>query len=335
MKKAFKIGKKWTGEGKPAFIIAEAGSNHDRKIEQAKQLIDIAKKSGVDAVKFQLFTAKGLYAKDHPAFKVVRENEFPRQWLGELVRYAKLKKIIFLATPFDKEAIDLLVHYDVPAFKWGSSETTNLELLRYAAFKKKPVLLATGMCDLSDIHQAVEVMTASGIDEAALLHCASVYPCSPSQANLRVMDTLKSAFDLPVGFSDHSLGVALPVVAAARGAKFIEKHFTLSRTLRGPDHSYALEPDELAQMTCLIREAEASLGSAVKILLPDEIKYGRRDGLYTARALSKGHKVLPKDICIKRPAVGIKSRYAKLAIGKILAKSLSKHTPISWADLKS
>ena len=334
MKKAFKIGDQWVGEGKPAFVIAEAGSNHDRKIEQAKQLIDVAKKSGVDAVKFQLFRAEGLYAKDHPAFKVVKENELPRQWLGELVRYAKSKKIIFLATPFDREAVDLLVKHGVPAFKWGSSETTNLDLLRYAALKKKPMLLATGMCDLSDIQQAVEVMIASELDEAALLHCASVYPCPPVQANLRVMDTLKIAFGLPVGFSDHSLGLALPVAAVARGARIIEKHFTLSRALRGPDHSYALEPDELAGMVRLIREAEASLGSSVKILLPDEVKYGRRDGLYAARALSKGQQVSPKDICIKRPAVGIKSRYAKLAIGKTLARSLPKHAPISWTDLK-
>ncbi len=334
MKSCFKIADKWVGENKPAFIIAEAGSNHDQSLEQAKQLIDIAKKSGADAVKFQLFTAEGLYDPSHPAFKVVKANEFQRQWLGELVSYAKTKKIIFLATPFDKEAVDLLVRHGIPAFKWGSSETTNLELLWHAAQKKLPILMATGMCDISDIQQAMEIVAAAGLDETALLHCASVYPCPPEQANLRVMETLKNAFNVPVGFSDHSLGVALPVAAAALGAKVIEKHFTLSRKLSGPDHSYALEPEELAQMVLLVREAEASLGSGVKTLLPDELRYGRLNGLYAVRALSKGSVITMQDICVKRPALGIKARYNQLIIGKKLVRAVAKDAPIQWDDLK-
>ena len=333
MSRAFKIAGKWVGEGKPAFIIAEAGSNHDRSLDQAKQLIDVAKKAGADAVKFQLFTAEGLYAKDHLAFKVVKANEFPREWMSELTKYAKTKKIIFLATPFDCNAVDLCVKYGVPAFKWGSSETINLPLLRYAALKKKPVLMATGMSDLSDIQEAVEVLVSSGLEDIAILHCASVYPCPPDQANLRVMDALRQAFGFPVGFSDHSLGLALPVAAAARGASVIEKHFTLSRSLQGPDHSYALEPEELSSMVRMIREAEASLGSPVKMLLPDEVRYGRRDGLYAAKSLSRGAVLKAGDICVKRPAVGIKSRFGRLALGKKLARSLSKGSPIAWADL--
>lgn len=332
--KTIRIGKRTIGEGQPTYVIAEAGSNHDQSLSQAKKLIAVAKAAGADAVKFQLFKAEHLYAKDHPAFKVVRENEFPREWLAPLAAYAKKEDITFLATPFDREAVDLLVKQAMPAFKWGSSETTNWPLLRYAAGKKRPMLIATGMCDIGDIQAAVDIVQSSGNDQIALLHCVSVYPCPPDQIHLRVMDALKATFGCPIGFSDHSLGIALPLAAVARGACIIEKHFTLSRKLKGPDHSYALEPDELGSMIGMIREVEQSLGSSVKKMMPDEVKYGRRDGLYAARPLNKGHVLKDTDMRVARPAVGVRTRYLPLIAGQRLARSIKAGEAIHWRDLK-
>ena len=335
MNQTIAIQSRTVGDGHPVFVIAEAGSNHDQKLARAKELIDVAVQSGADAVKFQLFKAESLYAKDHAAFPVVKANEFPREWLKTLSQYAKAKKIIFLATPFDREAVDLLIRHKIPAFKWGSSETANLDLLKYASEKNRPMLVSTGMCDLADVQQAMDVMTASGCQDVVLMHCASVYPCPPKDTHLKVMDTLKQAFQVPVGFSDHSLGIALPIAAVARGASVIEKHFTLSRKLKGPDHSYALEPSELKEMVNMIKEVRVSLGSAVCEILPEEAKYGRRDGLYAAKTILRGQVISAEDIRITRPAIGIRSRYHALVLGKKASRIIPKDKPIHWEHLRS
>jgi len=231
------------------YLVAEAASNFDGNLAQAKKLVDVAKDAGADAVKFQLFKADVLYPeKNQPVHAVVKANEFPRQWLPELCGHAKSRGIDFLATPFDAEAVDLLEEAGVKAYKWGSSETTNHPLLLKAARTRKPVYLSTGMCTMADIAEAVEILDQNGCPSVTVLHCYSVYPTAYEDANLRVLKTLRHAFGKPVGFSDHSLGIALPIAAAALGATVIEKHFTLDRTLKGPDHSYALEPRELKEM---------------------------------------------------------------------------------------
>lgn len=333
MQSRFHIGKRQVGEGAPAFLIAEAGSNHNQKISRAKALIDAAAASGADAVKFQLFNAEDLYSSEHPAFKTVKACEFPREWVKPLDRYAKKKKILFMATPFDRQAVDLLCAIGSPALKWGSSETTNLSLLKYAAAKNIPLLISTGMCDMADIYEAMEVVEEGGCDKAALLHCVSVYPAEAAEVNLRVMDSLRASFGVPVGFSDHTLGLAAPVAAAALGASVIEKHFTLDRKLKGPDHFYALEPDELKQMVAMIRETESSLGSSVKRVLPLEKKWGRREGLYAARAISKGTKLTPADLRSARPATGIRARYRGALTGFRAKKTIRKDQPLSWEDI--
>lgn len=328
-----KKGTQKIGAGYPAFIIAEAGSNHDQKIEQALQLIDVAAESQADAVKFQLFTAEGLVGESSPHFAAVKKAEMPRKWIHQLVEHCEKRNILFMATPFDREAMDLLCEINSPIIKWASSETTNLPLLAYAATKQKAMVISTGMCDLADVQQAVTVMHECGNSNLSLLQCVSNYPTEPKDANLRVMDTLAQAFQCPVGFSDHSLGIALPLAAVARGATVIEKHFTLSRKLEGPDHSYAIEPHELKLMVQSIREVEASLGSPVKSLHALEIQYGRRDGFYAARDLKKGDRISESDVKIARPSHGIRQKYDSLVMGAVLKEPVAKDAPIQWKHL--
>jgi N-acetylneuraminate synthase/N,N'-diacetyllegionaminate synthase len=242
------IGKRSIGENEPVYIIGEIGSNHNRKIKQAKQLIDIAADCGVDAVKFQLFKTENLYSSDNKLFKIFKENELPFEWLPEIINYSKAKGLTFLASPFDKESVDRLFKLNVVAYKLASSETVNLPLLGHIALKHKPVLISTGMCDLADVYEAIEVVKAAKNEQIALLHCTALYPTPAEHVNLNAMHTLRSAFNLPVGFSDHTLGNEITFAAVAMGARIIEKHFTLNRQLKGPDHSYALEPQELSAL---------------------------------------------------------------------------------------
>lgn len=316
------------------YLVAEAGSNFDGNLAQAKKLVDVAKDAGADAVKFQLFKADVLYPeKNQPVHAVVKANEFPRQWLPELCGHAKSRGIDFLATPFDAEAVDLLEEAGVKAYKWGSSETTNHPLLLKAARTRKPVYLSTGMCTMADIAEAVEILDQNGCPSVTVLHCYSVYPTAYEDANLRVLKTLRHAFGKPVGFSDHSLGIALPIAAAALGATVIEKHFTLDRTLKGPDHSYALEPRELKEMVLAVRSVEKALGSAAKLMHPDESAWGRRDGLYAARALKKGTVLAAGDLLAKRPATSLAARYRASVVGMTLRADVAEGGALRWQDL--
>lgn len=340
-----KIGKRWVGEGEPAFIIAEAGANHDRKLSQAKQLIDVAVDAGADAVKFQVYSAETIYSKKTPQFSylkeldagkstydILRENELPREWLKELSDYCQNKGIIFLASPFDKEAVDQLYAVDVPAYKWASFEIVDLPLLKHAASKGKPMLLATGMCNLADIQEAVDTVRSTGNEDLILLHCTSLYPTKPEQVNLRMMDTIKAAFHLPVGLSDHTLGITVPVAAVARGACVVEKHFTLSRKLKGPDHPFALEPEELKQMVRNIREVEESLGSSEKQMISAEAemaKLGRRS-IIARVDIPRGVRITEDMLIIKRPGYGIRPRFLDIVIGREAKRDIEKDDIITW-----
>lgn len=324
------IGKKKIGDGHPAFLIAEGGSNHNQNIEQAKQLIDIAAKSRVDAVKFQLFKAQVLYKPTDAAFKIVKENEFPRHWLNELVRYAKKKGLLFLAAPFDEEAVDLLCAAGAPALKIASSEVVNLKFVRYVAQKGRPIILSTGMCNIADIYEALEVIYQTGNRDVVLLQCTALYPVAPADVHLNVMETLSDVFKVPVGFSDHSLGIFLPPVAVAKGACMIEKHFTISRKLKGPDHSYAIEPQELTDMVKNIRMAEESFGESHKRMLPEERKYARRESLIAKMDICKGEVISDKNIEIRRPATGIDPRFFRGLLGSKVQKNIKKGDPVMW-----
>jgi N-acetylneuraminate synthase/N,N'-diacetyllegionaminate synthase len=330
-----RIGERLVGEGEPVFIVAEVGSNHNQTLGQARQLIEVAARAGVDAVKFQLFKAENLYPnKDDAMFKIMKSIELPWEWLEELVDYAKSFGLMFLASPFSRDAVDILESLGAPAFKWASSETINLPLLRYAAEKMKPLLVATGMCDLADVTAAVEVIRSAGNQDIVLLQCTSLYPALPDQVNLRVMDTMKDTFHLPVGFSDHTLGFNITAAAVARGACVIEKHITLSRTMEGPDHFYAIEPDELKQMVEVIRNVEKSLGSTEKDMLPEEKKVAKRDSVVAARDIPENAVITREMVTLSRPALGIKPRFLPAILGSRVKTHIEKGQAITWEMLQ-
>jgi N,N'-diacetyllegionaminate synthase len=236
----------WSEDGL-VYIIAEAGSNHDGDFAQAHELIEVASDAGCDAVKFQCI----------PPFR--------RDWVEQLKLKANAFDLDFLATPFDVEAVEFLADVGVPLLKIASPEIVNLSLVKAAADTGLPLLLSTGMADLGEISEALRTRDLDLAEQdVALLHCTTRYPTPPAQVNLNAMETLRFVFGFPVGLSDHSEGIAIPIAATALGARIIEKHFTLDKTLEGPDHHYALEPEELRQMVEGVRQVEQALGTREK-----------------------------------------------------------------------
>lgn len=342
-----RIANQWIGADEPCFITAEAGSNHDGKLEQAKQLIDVAVEAGADAVKFQTFTAEKIAArtKDNIAqidfggarslFELYQKTELPREWLRELCVYCRERSIIFLSTPFDEEAVDQLDELGVEAFKIASFELVHLPLLRYVARKGKPIILSTGMANLGDIEDALQAIYEEGNEQVILLHCAINYPAPFGSVNLAAMDTLRQAFQVPVGYSDHTLGLTVPIAAVARGANVIEKHFTVDKTLPGPDHSFALNPDELKAMVQSIREAEAAIGTPLKQAAADEVEHlkrGRRS-VFARVDIPAGTTITEKMVAILRPGIGLKPKYLEVIVGRKARRDIEAHEPITWDNV--
>ena len=346
--KKIRLGKRWIGEGEPCFIIAEAGSNHDGKLGQAKKLIDIAKDAGADAVKFQTYSAEKLYSRKTPTMKYLRKDklirkdgsvwdlikriEMPREWHKPLADYCKKREIIFLSTPFDLKAVDELEEVGIVAYKIASFEITHLPLLEYVAKKEKPIILSTGMADLSDIELALDTIYKQGKRDVILLHCAVGYPPKYEDLNLRAMQTMQQAFQLPVGFSDHTLGITSDVAAVPLGACVIEKHFTVSRKLKGPDHPFALEPNELKNMVQAIRDTEVSLGSPIKkhTFAEEEMyKLGRRSLIATCD-ISKGTVITKEMIDVKRPGYGIHPKMMSVVVGRVAKVDMKEDDVITW-----
>lgn len=334
MTEKIQIGNRSIGDGEPVFVIAEAGSNHNKDFDTARRLIDAAADAGADAVKFQLFSARILYPQGGQLHDIINSLELPRDWVPELTRHANARGLMLLASPFDLEAVDVLASADAPAYKIASSETVNLPLVAHAASKGKPMIISTGMCDIADVHEAIEVVRGAGNDDIVLLQCSALYPSTPAQAHLAVMATLRHAFRRPVGFSDHSLGLTVPVVAAARGACMIEKHFTLDRTGEGPDHFYALEPADLKALVTAIREAEASVGNPEKRLLPEEAVAARRDSLRAARDLAAGGTIAREDLVAARPANGVRPRFAPAFVGRRLRTGIAAGEIVTWEAME-
>jgi len=338
------IANRMIGEGEPCFVIAEAGSNHDGKLERAKQLIDVALDSKADAVKFQTFQADKIAARtsdeivniDIAGSKTLHElykkMELSREWQSELVNYARHKGIIFLSTPFDEEAADQLYALDVPAFKVASFELVHLPLLKHIARKGKPVLLSTAMASMGEIEEAIEAILEEDNDQIILLHCGVGYPLRMEDVNLAAMDTLRQAFPYPVGYSDHTMGSTVSIAAVARGAKVIEKHFTISRNLSGPDHHFALEPHELKAMVQGIRDVEKAIGAAQKSVLDSEaVHYQRgRRSIFAAVNIPKGTIITEDMVAILRPGIGLKPKYLSLVVGRKAQVGIRAHEPITW-----
>ena len=320
------------------FIIAEAGVNHNGNFDLAIKLIDVAKKAGADAVKFQtavpelVMTKTAIMAKYQieNTGKVESQIEMARKIHLPITDYKKLKKycdqigIMFLSTPFDHDSIELLNSLGLEIFKIPSGEITNLPYLRHIGRLNKKVILSTGMADIGEIEDALDVLIETGTDREniTILHANTMYPTPMEDANLRAMQTIAFTFKVDVGYSDHTLGIEAPIAAVALGAKVIEKHFTLDRNLPGPDHKASLEPDELKAMVKAIRNIEKALGNGIKKPTKSEtpnIKIARKS-IVAKRAIKKGEIFTEKNITVKRPGNGISPMRWDEIIGTIANK---------------
>ena len=325
-----RIGDRWVGADEPVFIIAEIGSNHNQKWDQAIQIIDAAVEAEADAVKFQVFSADDLYSPESSVYDIVKATELPLDWIPRLAEYSAMQGVLFFASAFSRKAVDLLAEVDVPVFKCASSDLVNLSLLKYMASKQKPLIISTGMSDLADIYEAIIAIESEGNEGVILLQCTSLYPTEPQHVHLRVMDTLRAVFRLPVGFSDHTSEVSVSVAAVARGACVIEKHLTIDHKLPGPDHSYALEPADFKKMVESIRATEDALGSPIKKMLPEEAELARRMSIRAATDIIVG-ETLSRDLLLAdRPAGGILPRLMDAIIGCKVQKYISKGEAITW-----
>src|ERR1017187_3834910 len=331
------------------FIIAEAGVNHNGSLDLALRLVDAAKASGADAVKFQTFRADLLATRSaHKApyqerttahaesqFEMLERLELDAAAHQRLIDHCRQIGIQFLSSPFDTQSADLLATMDVPLFKVPSGEITNLPFLQHLARKGRPLILSTGMSTLGEVEEAVHVLQSAGASQLTLLHCVTEYPAPYAEVNLRAMQTLKTAFGLPVGYSDHTPGIDITVAAVALGAEVIEKHFTLDRSLPGPDHAASLEPSELRQMVEAIRHVEAALGTGIKAPAPCELPNisVARKSLVAFRPLPAGHRLTAGDLDIKRPGNGLAPKMIPALIGRTLRAALDKDEVITWDHL--
>jgi sialic acid synthase SpsE len=330
LKKELKIAGIPVGGSASPYIIAEIGSNFDMNLDKAKKLIDVAREAGANAVKFQLFRADVLYPSRDGLYSIFKSIELDAEWVPMLNKHAKDRGLHFMASAFDTGSVNVLEAVNTPAHKVASSETTNLGFLHRLAATGKPVIISTGMCDMVDVEEAVNACLGADNDQIVLLQCGAMYPLPNELANLRVIQSLRQRFNCPVGFSDHTLGQVAAITAVGLGATVFEKHFTLDKKSKGPDHFYALEPHELKSYVASIREAHEALGSGEKQMLPKEKELGRRDGLYLARNMAKGETITASDIVIKRPAVGLRARYLGTVVGASLAQALEKDQPLVW-----
>ncbi len=331
------------------LIIAEAGVNHNGSLELALNLVDAAKESGADAVKFQTFRADCLATRTaHKAayqerttensesqFEMLKRLELDASAHRHLMDHCRKIGIQFLSSPFDMQSTDLLAAMDLPVYKVPSGEITNFPFLEHVASKGRPIILSTGMSTLGEVEEAVSALRAAGASQLTLLHCVTEYPAPYAEVNLRAMLTLKSAFGLPVGYSDHTPGIEISIAAVALGAEVIEKHFTLDRTLPGPDHAASLEPSELKQMVDAIRHVEVALGTGVKAPAPCEIPNMSvaRKSVVASQALSAGHQLTVSDMDIKRPGNGLAPRLLSALVGRTLRKEIEKDEVIHWDHL--
>ncbi len=337
------------GTGNPVFIIAEAGVNHNGDIDLAKQLIDVAKDSGADAIKFQTFKAENLNTKKAPKatyhiettgneqswFDLLKTQELSRKDHEVLIDYCNKKGITFLSTPYDEESFDLLVELNLPIVKVASTDANNTPFLSYMAKAKIPLILSTGMCSFEEVQRSVAAIRKSGGEDFALLQCTSNYPAPVEDTHLRVMDLYERDFGVPVGYSDHTKSSILPVAATAAGATIFEKHFTIDKNLPGPDHRSSLEPKELFEMVKSIRETETLLGLEKKAPAPSELENRDklRKSIVTKGHLSKGDVLTREMLCFKRPGTGLMPWELDSIIGKKVIKDISADELIQRKDL--
>lgn len=316
------------------IIIAEAGVNHNGSLELARQMVDVAAEAGVDFIKFQTFIGEKVISRYAPKaeyqikqtgqkesqLEMVKKLELSEKDHVELVRYCHQKGVKFLSTPFDLDSIDLLVRLGLDTLKIPSGEITNLPYLRKIGALNKELIMSTGMATLGEVEKALEILVISGTerDKISLLHCTTEYPAPVDEVNLRAIQTLQHAFQLPVGFSDHTLGIDIAIAAVAIGACIIEKHFTLDKNMEGPDHQASLEPTELKQLVKAIRNVEKALGHGRKIPSPSEIKNMpiARKSIVALKNITQGEIFTSDNLTVKRPGNGISPMMWDYVLGK-------------------
>lgn len=341
---SIEIGGRPVGGGAPCYVIAEAGANHNRDLGIARELIDVAADAGADAVKFQTYNGRSLYSSKTPRFAYLKDERspqelleaiaMPREWLPILADHARDRGIHFFSSPFDHVAVDELAAIGVPAMKIASFEIVDLPLIRKAAGAGVPIIVSTGMASYGEIEDALRAIAQAGNENVVLLRCASVYPAPPEIMNLRAMDTMRQAFGVPVGLSDHTQGIAIPTAAAACGMDVLEKHFTLSRTMEGPDHPFAIEPDELRAMVSAVRDVESALGSG-RLEGPSDAEKVEmyslaRRSLVAAIDIPTGTVIEERMLTVKRPGFGIAPKHLELVVGRTARVDIEADDIVTW-----
>ena len=315
------------------LIIAEAGVNHNGDIELAKKLCLKAKEIGADAVKFQTWITEKIITKDveqadyqventknnQSQFDMLKSLELSFEQFREIKEYCDGIGILFASTADETDSLDFLVELGIPFIKLGSGEIGNIPYLRYVGSKKMPVILSTGMSTLADVESSIQALREGGAEEITLLHCTTNYPCPYDTVNLRAMDTLSSAFKLPVGYSDHTKGIEVSIAAVARGARVIEKHFTLDTNMEGPDHLASTEPEEFKRMVDSIRNIEVCLGDGVKQPSVDEKTISKviLKKIVAKNNIKKGQVIQANDLCIKRSSSGLPGSFWDYVVGTV------------------
>jgi len=342
MDRLIKIGEHYVGEGKPCLIVAEAGINHDGDMKKAKMLIDAAVNCGADVIKFQThlpeyemlpLTPTASYVRE-PLFDLLTRVALSKKDHVVLKDYATKKGILFLSTPFSREAVDLLEEVGTEAYKVGSGEMTNLPLLEYIAGKGKPIILSTGMSTLDEIKESVDFLRRLAKD-LVILYCVSSYPARYEDLNLKFINRLQKEFRLPIGFSDHSVGIYPALAVVALGACVVEKHFTIDRDWPGPDQKASITPPELAELVEGVRIIEKALGDAKGITAEElDIRKMARESVVSLVEIPKGTVVKENMVWVKRPGTGIPAKNLHGVLGKKARKRIEANIMIRWSDLE-
>ena len=341
-----KVGARHIGPGYPTYIVAEISANHRQQFDEAVKLVEAAKEAGADAVKLQTYTPDTLTIQsDGPEFQIgggtlwdgktlydlYAEAYMPWEWQPKLKQVAAELEIDLFSSPFDKTAVNFLEEMGVPAYKIASFEIVDIPLIEYIASKGKPVIISTGMATLAEIDEAVQTARGAGASQIALLKCTSAYPALPEEMNLRTIPHLAEAFGVPVGLSDHTSGIAVPVAAVALGACIVEKHFTLSRSIPSPDSAFSLEPQEFRAMVEAIRTAEKGLGE-VRYEISQQEARSRvfRRSLFVVKDIKAGEVFTEENLRSVRPGYGLHPRHLKDILGRRAARDIQRGTPLGW-----
>jgi pseudaminic acid synthase len=346
MKYIIAIGNRNVGHRNPVYIIAELSANHNQDFNQAVQLINAANKAGADAIKLQTYTPdtitmdcdneyfrikKGTIWEGKKLYELYKEAYTPWEWQPKLKEIASGLGMDLFSSPFDKTSVDFLEKMDVPAYKIASFELVDIPLIQHVAQTGKPIIMSTGMASLAEIDEAVTAAREAGCKEIVLLKCTSSYPAKPEEMNLRTVPHMAEAFGVPVGLSDHTLGIAVPVAAVALGACIVEKHFTLSRSIPGPDSTFSLEPHEFKSMVNAIRTTEKALGK-VNYEVTEHEAASRifRRSLFVVKDMRSGEILTEKNVRTIRPGYGLPPKNLKMLLGKKVKRDVKEGTPLVW-----